>query len=66
MRYEELIDHYGGLTKAAEALDVAKQTIHSWKGRGSIPFDAQFYIQIKTKGRLKLSLSDLTYLKRSA
>lgn len=59
MAYDELIEHFGGLTKAAKALDLSKQTIHSWKDRGSIPFEAQFRIQLKTKGRLTASLSRL-------
>ena len=52
MSYDELLENYGGLSKAARALGISKQTVHRWKAAG-IPFEAQFNIQIKTKGRLK-------------
>lgn len=59
MLYEELLSHYGGLSKAARALKMRKQTVHSWKSRGAIPFEAQFRIQLKTKGRLRADLKEL-------
>lgn len=66
MLYEELIDHFGGLTKAAKALELSKQTVHGWKARGAIPFEAQFRIQLKTKHRLKASLSEVGRKKKAA
>ena len=59
MLYDELLQHFGGLTRAAEALGYRKQTIHSWKVRGSIPFDHQYRIQMKTRGRLRADLREL-------
>lgn len=41
MTYNQLVAHFGGLTKAAEALDLHKQTIHAWKRMGRIPTDRQ-------------------------
>lgn len=59
MTYEDLIETYGGLSKAARALGLAKQTVHRWKG-GGIPFEKQFIIQMKTKGRLKARMPELS------
>lgn len=58
MTYEDVIENYGGLSKAARALGLAKQTVHRWKG-GGIPFEKQFIIQMKTKGRLKAKLPEM-------
>ena len=66
MLYEELLSHFGGLSKAARALKIRKQTVHSWKARGAIPFEAQFRIQLKTKGRLRADLSELERKSRSS
>lgn len=55
MDYDDVLEHFGSLTKAAAALDLAKQTVHRWKG-GEIPFEKQFIIQMKTKGKLKAQL----------
>jgi hypothetical protein len=33
MRYEDLIGHFGGLTKAAEALGLDRRVVHAWRKR---------------------------------
>jgi hypothetical protein len=66
MYYDDLLDHFGGLSKAAKALGFSRQTVHGWKIRGSIPFEAQFRIQLKTKGRLKADLRNLERKARKA
>lgn len=58
MTYSDLIDTYGSQAKAAKALGLNRQTVHRWKTAG-IPFEAQFRIQMKTKGKLKASLEEL-------
>jgi hypothetical protein len=65
--YEDLISTFGGCTAAAKALGLRKQTVNKWQ-RAGIPFDQQFRIQMKTRGRLKadLSLLDLAEKKRVA
>jgi hypothetical protein len=55
MDYENLIGHFGSCTKAARALGFAKQTVHRWKD-GGIPFEKQFIIQMRTKGKLKATM----------
>lgn len=58
MTYDDLVDTYGGLSKAARALGLAKQTVHRWRDSG-IPFEKQFIIQMKTKGRLKADMPQM-------
>jgi hypothetical protein len=53
--YEDLVETYGNANRAAKALGFARQTISQWKSRG-IPFEAQYRIQLKTKGKLKARL----------
>jgi hypothetical protein len=66
MTYQDVVEFFGNASKAAEALGCARQTVSQWKVRGSIPFEAQFRIQIKTRGRLKADLSSLDRPEREA
>lgn len=59
MTYDDLVETYGSMSKAARALGIAKQTVHKWKTAG-IPFERQFVIQMKTKGRLKARLPEMS------
>ena len=58
MNYKDLTQLYGNGNKAAVALGLPRQTVHKWKKNG-IPFEQQFRIQMKTKGRLKASMPDM-------
>lgn len=58
MEYNDLLETFGTMSKAARALDLPRQTVHAWKEAG-IPFEQQFRIQLKTKGRLKAKMPDL-------
>ena len=42
----------------AKALGIQRQKVNKWKKKG-IPFEQQFRIQMKTKGRLKASMPDI-------
>lgn len=53
MVYQQLVAFFGGLTRAAEALDVSKQTVDSWKRR-RIPSGQQFKVHRLSSGKLKL------------
>lgn len=55
MTYDDLVSLYGNGNKAAKALGKSRQTVHQWKARG-IPFEAQYRIQLATKGKLKARL----------
>jgi hypothetical protein len=57
MTHEDLVAHYGSANQAARALGYSKQAVSHWK-RSGIPFDAQFRIQLKTKGKLKAHLPE--------
>ena len=47
MTYNQIVDHYGGLSKAAKALDFSKQRIFAWK-QIRIPSDVQLKIAART------------------
>lgn len=55
MTYDDLISLYGNGAKAGKALGYSRQAISRWKAAG-IPFEQQFRIQLKTKGKLKATL----------
>lgn len=55
MTYFDLVTQYGNANRAAKALGFSRQALSRWKSSG-IPFESQFRIQMKTKGRLKASL----------
>jgi hypothetical protein len=57
MTHDDLVAHYGSASAAARELGYSKQAVSHWK-RSGIPFDAQFRIQNKTKGRLKAHLTE--------
>lgn len=58
MTYEDLLAEYKTCTGAANALGLRKQTVNRWKDAG-IPFEQQFRIQMKTKGKLKAQMPAL-------
>ena len=58
MTYDDLIILYGSAANAARMLGIpGRQTVHRWKEAG-IPFEQQFRIQQKTKGKLKAVLPE--------
>jgi hypothetical protein len=48
MTYAQLIRHYGSLTRAAQALELSKQTVNYWKDAKRIPDRWQLEIASKT------------------
>ena len=55
MNYKQLVSHYGTLSKAARALELARQTVFAWQGRNGIPERWQIRIAAHTDGKLKPS-----------
>jgi hypothetical protein len=53
MTYDDLVDHFGGESKAATAIGYDRQRVHAWKGRPRIPTDAQIAYEIATGGALR-------------
>lgn len=47
MTYNQIVDHYGGLSKAAQALGFSRQRVHAWK-KIRIPSDEQLRIAALT------------------
>jgi len=51
MKFSQVVAHYGGTTRAAEALGCAKQTVDSWKTH-RIPSHWQAEIEVASEGKL--------------
>lgn len=57
MTYNDLEKHFGSASAAADFLGMKRQSVSIWKARGGrIPFEAQYRIQVATKGKLKAVL----------
>ena len=72
MTYAQLIDHFRGLTKAADALGVDRRHVFNWKKR-RIPSKWQVQAEVVSDGKLradKASRNEATqfapYIKRAA
>jgi len=50
---QAVIDHFGSITKAAEALGVKYQAVHNWRQAGKVPPVRQWQIQAITAGRFQ-------------
>jgi hypothetical protein len=55
MTFDDLIDHFGSVDKAAKALGLSRQGVYRWQGR-DIPLPQQIAYEVATKGRLKADL----------
>lgn len=53
MKTAAVVEHFGGVRQAAEALGISTQAIYSWGE--DVPAMRQPHIQILTKGKLKMS-----------
>ena len=53
MTVNQVVRHYGGVTKAANALKVSRQIIQYWKRHDRIPLKTQGYIELQSQGALK-------------
>lgn len=56
MTYDEIIEHYGGESKAATARGIDRQRVHGWKARERIPTDDQIAYEVLTGGTLKADI----------
>ena len=53
MNYFQLETHFRGLTSAAQALGLNRQTVHAWKARKRIPSRWQLKAAVLSGGKLK-------------
>ena len=53
MDFEQIIQHFGSQSAAAQALQVTQPTLSNWKKRGHIPELQQLRIEHITGGKLK-------------
>lgn len=56
MNYEEVIKHFGGPVKLAEALGIERQAVYQWKKK--IPRLRQHEIEKLTDGKFTVSKPD--------
>ncbi len=53
MTFDDVKGYFGTVEAARSALGLrSRQTLYNWQHKG-IPFEQQFRIQLKTRGRLK-------------
>ena len=52
MNAQQIVEHFGGKTRAAAALGVSRQTIHYWLKNGISPLRA-LDVELKIKGMVK-------------
>ena len=57
MNYKQMVAHFGGLSKAAQALGLPRQTVHMWKRRGRIPSRWQIKAEARSDGKLRADRS---------
>lgn len=53
MKYKQLVRHFGGLSKSAQALGLNRQTVHAWGVRDRIPGKWQMKAQALSGGALR-------------
>lgn len=53
MTYTQIVKHFGGVSKAAQAIGMTRQCLYEWRRRGGIPYPRQLYIQEVSKGKLR-------------
>lgn len=63
MTYNQIVDHYGGLSEAAKALDFKKQRIFYWK---SVRIPSEVQLEIAQKSGLKPDARALREARRIA
>lgn len=51
MKTQDVIDYFGTVAKAAEALGMTHQAIYAWKDE--VPRTRQAHVEAATKGRIK-------------
>lgn len=56
MKKSDVLDYFGGVSKAAKALGITKSAVSVW--REDIPYGRAFQIQLMTRGKLKANPKD--------
>ncbi len=56
MRKQEVIDHFGSIKKAADALGIWPQSIYAWDE--FVPETMAYKVQVVTKGALRVMGND--------
>jgi hypothetical protein len=51
MTFEQILQHYGGLSKAAKALGLKRQTVNAWRHMSRVPTRWQLKVQAEAESR---------------
>ena len=62
MTLEEVYQFYGNATKAADAVNVSRQTFHKWMRKGNIPLNQQKRYEKFSCGKLKSADEGIEYI----
>src|SRR6267142_3112148 len=65
MTIEDVYQFYGGIIKAANAVNVSRQTFHTWMRRGIIPLQQQARYEKLSKKKLKAHNPEITQAEKS-
>jgi hypothetical protein len=57
MNYVDLVEEFGNASRAAKALGYSRQALSRWRSAG-IPFESQYRIELKLRGKLKAQLPE--------
>lgn len=52
MKVQEVLQHFGGITKTAAALHISYHAVRAWREKSEIPQGRQCQIQLLTGGTL--------------
>ena len=53
MKPKDLIEHFGGVSHTATAMNVSRQAVHNWLSRRRLPQHRQWQAELVTAGKLK-------------
>ncbi len=57
MQAQEVVTHYGGISKVAKELGISYQAVRGWIQKGEVPEGRQWQLQAMSGGTLKVSVS---------
>lgn len=60
MTKTEVINYFGSISKAADALNIRYQSVYEWPENG-VPIGRQYQIELLTKGALKAEAARRKY-----
>ncbi len=66
MSPKQVIEHFGGIPKTAQALGLKAPTIYDWLETGEVPEARQYQIEMASDGALRADKPALRVMKEAA